>query len=173
MFQLLMRRAQTIIESSIVKAVNKAIMAVPFVVAAGFGTAALSLRLTREFGAETGHLLMAALFCIVGLLIAGVIATRSHPPTGGDEKKEIDASNIDEPPHAQLALRSNDSEQDETGLMTSLAVTLAPTVLPQLLRLVKRNLPLVALISASIYMLSRQTDGEHTVRPQTTREPVI
>ena len=53
MFQSLFRRAEVAIEHTVGHIATRALIAVPFLIAAGFGTAALSLRLNREFGPET------------------------------------------------------------------------------------------------------------------------
>lgn len=168
MFQSLMRRAQATIESSVEKAVGKVIMAVPFVIAAGFGAAALSVRLNREFGAETGNLLMAALFCGIGLIIGGFIAAHSTASKGENERPATDAPNASEE-NANFPA-SSALHQVDAGVMTSLAATLVPTLLPPVMRLARRNLPLVAIISAGAYVLSRPVRHRTGVRPPAARE---
>ena len=67
MFGMLFRRAQATVDRAIDGLVTRAIVAIPFLVAGGFGTAALALRLNREFGAETASLIMAGGFVGLGL----------------------------------------------------------------------------------------------------------
>jgi hypothetical protein len=73
----LFRRAQATVDNAIDDVVNRALVAIPFLIAAGFGTAALSMGLNREFGAETGSLILAGAFVVIGGLAALIVHSRT------------------------------------------------------------------------------------------------
>ena len=56
MFRMLFRRAQATVDRAIDGLMLRVIVAIPFLIAAGFGTAALAIWLNREYGPETGSL---------------------------------------------------------------------------------------------------------------------
>ena len=60
MFRMLFRRAQATVDRAIDGLMLRVIVAIPFLIAAGFGTAALAIWLNREYGPETGSLILAA-----------------------------------------------------------------------------------------------------------------
>ena len=73
----LFRRAQATVDNAIDNVVNRALVAIPFIIAAGFGTAALSMRLNREFGPETGSMILAGGFILLGLIVALIVHSRA------------------------------------------------------------------------------------------------
>jgi hypothetical protein len=154
MFGSLFRRAQATVDNAVDNVVNRAIVAFPFVIAAGFGTAALSMRLNREFGAETGSLILAGAFLILGGLAALILHSQipTEPARETAESAEHEADEAADP-----ALASADREL----LMAALA-TAAPIVLPVLMRALMRNLPrylpIVAAIAAAGFIMSRRTE---------------
>lgn len=156
MFQMMFRRAQAAVETTIDQAINRAMMMVPFLIAAGFGTAALAYRLHRQFGPETSNLIMAALFVVIGLIAASVSAARSPPGTPlAEEPAKIadDPKAVPPPPAAEL------SEADREMMMAAVG-TLAPIATPMLMRMVMRNLPLLAVLTAGIFVVTRNTDSD-------------
>ena len=151
MFQAVFRRAQAAVETSIDQAINRTIMMVPFLVAAGFATAALAYRLNRAFGPETGNLLMAALCVAVGVLTAAVMSSRQKPATDAVEvaaQPEAIATEGKEATSSPLA----DVDRE---LITAALTSIAPMAVPQVLRMVTRNLPLIAAIAAGMFVISR------------------
>ncbi|MEQ1653656.1 MAG: hypothetical protein ABL897_14300, partial [Hyphomicrobium sp.] len=84
MFSALIRRAQVSVDHAIVGVVNRAIIAIPFVVAGGFATAALALRLTREYGPEMANVILAGVFAVIGL-VALLVVNRRQPAAAVDD----------------------------------------------------------------------------------------
>lgn len=157
MFGSLFRRAQATVDNAIGQVVNRAIVAIPFLVAAGFGTAAVAMRLNRELGPETGSLVLAGAFGVIGLLTALVVHLRREKP----------AALIDEPtdmPSAEAAgvteeVKSADFDRE---LVMAALTSAAPIAIPGLLRTVGSNLPLVAAIAAAAFFIVRD-NGTNTV----------
>lgn len=74
MFEGLVTRAQRSVETLVSKYVTRFAVAVPFIAALGFGTAAASGKLTELYGNTAAHAMMAASFAGFGLLAAIAIA---------------------------------------------------------------------------------------------------
>lgn len=152
MFGSIFRRAQATVDNAIGQIVNRAIVAIPFLVAAGFGTAALAMRLNREFGPETGSLVLAAVFAVVGLLTALVVNSRAEKPAAKLEETAEAAA----PETAAAAEQPGTSDIDRELVMAALT-SAAPIAIPGLLRTIGRNLPLVAAIAAAAFVIARDT----------------
>ena len=150
----LFRRAQATVDNAIDQVVNRALVAIPFLIAAGFGTAALSMRLNREFGPETGSLILAGGFVVVGLFVALIVhsqmAKPAEPAAETTESAERAADETTDP-----ALANVDRE-----LLMAALTTAAPIALPGLLRAVMRNLPIVAAVAAAGFIMSRNTQPD-------------
>ena len=153
MFQIMFRRAQAAVETTIDQAINRALLMVPFLVAAGFGTAALAYRLNRQFGPETANLIMAGLFVGIGLIAALFSAVRSTP---GVPAVEEAAKIADDPKSVPPAPPAELSEADREMMMAAVG-TLAPIATPILMRMVIKNLPLLAVLIAGIFVVTRDT----------------
>jgi hypothetical protein len=154
MFGSLFRRAQATVDNAIDHAVNRVLVAIPFLIAAAFGTAALSMRLNREFGAETGSLILAGGFVVVGLFVALIVHSRADKP----------AEPVNEA--AETAERAADEAVDpamanvDRELVMAALTTAAPLALPAVLRAVGRNLPIVAAVAAAAFIMSRSTETD-------------
>lgn len=150
----LFRRAQATVDNAIDQVVNRALVAIPFLVAAGFGTAALSMRLNREFGAETGSLILAGGFILIGLLVALIIHSRAtksvETVSEAADTAEQTADDVADP-----ALANVDRE-----LLMAALTTAAPMALPGLARVLMRNLPIVAAVAAAAFIMSRSTETD-------------
>jgi len=151
----LFRRAQATVDNAIDNVVNRALVAIPFLIAAGFGTAALSMRLNREFGAETGSLMLAGGFILVGAVVALIVNMRAAKPTEAVAEAADTAERA-----AEDAADPGLANVDRELLMAALT-TAAPIALPGLLRALLRNLPIVAAVAAAGFIISRGvgTDG--------------
>ena len=68
MFQEIANRAQRAIDTLVSKYVTRLAVAVPFVVALGFGTAAASVKLTEMYGSMLANALLAGVFATFGLV---------------------------------------------------------------------------------------------------------
>ena len=153
MFGSLFRRAQATVDNAIDHVVNRVLVAIPFIVAAGFGTAALSMRLNREFGAEMGSLILAGGFVAVGLVVALIVRSRMDHPA---EPTAEDAETVDR--NAEQVADPGLPNVDRELLMAALT-TAAPIALPSVFRALLRNLPLVAAIAAAGFVLTRDSHG--------------
>jgi hypothetical protein len=152
MFGSLFRRAQATVDNAIGQIVNRAIVAIPFLVAAGFGTAAVAMRLNRELGPETGSLVLAAVFAVVGLLTALIVHSRAEKPAAlGDEPGEAAA------PESAAAVEEPGASDIDRELVMAALTSAAPIALPGLLRTIGRNLPLVAALAAAAFVIARDT----------------
>lgn len=149
----LFRRAQATLDGAIEQMVNRAIVAIPFLVAAGFGTAALAMRLNREFGAETGSLILAVVFCALGLFAALLVNGRSEKPAeAAEETAQSTEQAVEEAADGGMAAVDRE-------LMMAALTTAAPLALPAILRTLGRNLPLVAAIAAAGFVMTRDAAG--------------
>jgi hypothetical protein len=107
----------------------------------------------RAFGTEAGYLVMAGAFLVIGALTAVVAAPRNGTPLSpaenmnGTSTSPCTAVGSDEP-----ALDKSDRE-----ILMAALTALGPVAAPTLVRLVVRNLPLVAALAAAGFVLTRPT----------------
>jgi hypothetical protein len=160
MFQSLFRRAEVAIEHTVGNVVTRVLIAVPFLIAMGFGTAALSLRLNREFDAETANLILAGLFALAGLVAAMIFAARSS--TSKRESASSAAEAVPEQPDPAGGPKLSDTDRE---LVLAALTTAAPIALPQVTRLVMRNLPLLAAIGAAFFVMTRSAPEAQQMTP--------
>jgi hypothetical protein len=158
MFGSIVRLAQAEVENSIGHAVDKAIVAIPFVVAFCFAAAALAIYLVNAYGGVSGLLLMAAAFIILGALIVAFTSSRRPrhlTPTVGSGQPPT----AEEQVSAAKSTEAADAVDHE--LLISTLTSLAPYTLPQLLRLILRNLPILTAIIAAGFVLTRPSDPKY------------
>jgi len=156
MFQAIFRRAQDAVENSIENSVGQVltrmIVAVPFLLAAVFATAALSSYLTRELGAEVANLTLSAIFAVIGLIGATYVSARTPPARAGADEPPVEAA-------AQAdGARSGStptSGVDHELLMAALTAA-GPVALPRLLRIALRNIPVLIAVAVALFLASRQ-----------------
>lgn len=157
MLQGIFSRAQSAINETLADAAGKALMAVPFVLAIGFAIAALYLRIAREYGAETATMVMALLWLTIGIAISAILALRrahAAPSDTSDREAEIES----ETASGSTASSAASFTTAERDLLLAALTSAAPIALPQLLRILLRNLPLLAAIGAAIFVLTRSGD---------------
>jgi hypothetical protein len=163
MFSALMDRAQEAVNNIIGQVVNRAIVAVPFVLAGAFAIAALAFRLIREFGPETGNLILAGVFLVLGVLGAFIFRVKPASETSTSASEALpDFFGSEEETAPENA--ENMSEPDRELLMAALA-SAAPVALPVVLRLVLRHLPLVLAALAAMFVLSRVSSASAEPAP--------
>lgn len=161
LFQSVIRRAEAAIESVLDQALARALVALPLLVAAGFGTAALSTYVNAQYGVQAGQLIMAGAFAGLGL-VAMLYVSIVGPGTP-ESGEAATASGTSEPAEGSqsdgsAAVRAlGDAERE---LVTTLLVSAAPVALPGIMRTLIRNLPLVLLILVVAFILSRAAAGE-------------
>ncbi len=160
MFQSLFRRAEVAIEHSVSNVITRVLIAVPFVIAAGFGIAALSVRLHQEFAADVANLIMAGLFLTLGLIVAVIYSSRSTKsiPLTTAATDKATANPSDQPKTSTFS----DSDRE---LFLAALTSAAPLALPQLARMILRNLPILAVIAAAIFVMSRPSPSSEPMAP--------
>lgn len=150
MFQSLVNRAQRSVDSLVSKYVARAAVAVPFIVAMGFGTAAASVKLTAEYGSMTAYTILAVAFSAIGLVAAVAIAlSSSQPAATADAGAQQTAAAASE----QASDAREPSFPIDPATVLSMLATVGPALTPPLLRLLARNLPLVMGLAVLAYLL--------------------
>ncbi len=150
MMQEIANRAQSVVETLVNKYVTRLAMAVPFVIALGFGTAAASVRLTEMYGSLSANTILAGAFAGFGLLATAAIAIR---------QAGAETTNPGAQPHEKEAASYAGPEAGNEALLPNPDVVLAaigaigPTALPMLIRLILRNLPLLVGVLVLGYLL--------------------
>lgn len=162
MFSILFRRAQATVDNAIGQAVNRAIMAVPFVVAVGFATAAATTYATRMYGAELGYLMIAAAYSVLGLI--AVIALR-RPVTGPSDSSASSSAEAASATEVGTESGATSSSRESTAksaldeidadMIASAVAAAAPLAVGPLLRNLGRNLPLVLTVIAALFLFYR------------------
>ncbi len=152
MFAAIMRRAQVTVDHAVDQVVNKAIVAIPFVIAAAFGTAALAFRLVREYGPETANVILAILFVAIGLIAALIVNYKQSSAAGPDSVAAAEAAETASPGAEQSSMSDTDKD-----LLKAALTSAAPLALPRILRLIARNLPLVLSILAALFILMQSS----------------
>ena len=145
MFQSIVNRAQQSIESLVNKYMTRVAVAVPFVLALGFATAAAMVWLSQNFGSLNAYLIIAGAFTFVGILAASFIALSSPPA--------IAAVVVQQPLAETNAEAIVDGALNNQELLLALLGTAGPAALPVLLRMLARNAPLVLVVLLIGYLL--------------------
>ena len=152
MFGMLFRRAQATLDRTIEGMVNRAIVVVPFLIAGGFGTAALAIRLNRDYGPETGSLILGGAFAALGLVAALAVRARSESLVEGEGPLDTAAA---PEPDADAAADAPDLAKADRELLLAALTSAAPIAVPALVRTVGRNLPLLAALAAAAFIIVR------------------
>jgi hypothetical protein len=149
MFQGLFRRAETTIDTIVAKYTARIMVAVPFVVALGFATAAATVKVVEVYGQAAGLSIMAGVFAVLTLATMAAVGTGVLRDDGHGSEDEM-RTGADEP--ERLA-----SEVDSmlTPELRAVLGAAAPMALPVVARAVVRNLPLLILAALIIYIFSR------------------
>lgn len=158
MFGFVFRKAQATVDSAVDQLVNGLIMAVPFLVAFGFATAALTEWLHRLLDPMIANLVLAGVFLVIGSLLA--IALRSRPKA---VEEDFAASETDEEKAQAHAFTEADRE-----LFMATASSLGPLLLPLLMRNLSKILPIVLALAAAGFVIYRTLDepeSEATAQP--------
>jgi len=141
-FQSLVNDARLAAAAFIERYLVRASVAVPFVIALGFATAAIGLALTERFGATKAFWMMAAGFCAIGLVAAKVVTLKEQEAAAAQEQQQDAEGGLGEIA-STAAMQS--AGQLPLGLLVSLLgnPTNSALVAAGLLR---RNMPLVLLL---------------------------
>jgi hypothetical protein len=147
MLQGLINRAQLSLDQMVARYLTRAVVAIPFLIAAGFAVTALLTYLTALYGAINAYLIVAIGFAILGLLTAAFTTALPVGPVSTPIETSPSVSGTE----------SVTAEADKTleNLMMA-AGAVGPVALPVLFRSVVRNLPLILVIGALAYLLFGQ-----------------
>jgi len=161
LFESVLHRAEAMIGNVLEQALARALVALPLLIAAGFGTAALSTYVNAKYGIQTGQLIMAGGFATLGLLamlfvsIVGPATIESgEAATASDDAGTAEGGQSPDSP----AMRAFGDAEHE--LVTTMLASAAPVAVPGILRTLIRNLPLVILILIVAFILSRSSPSE-------------
>ena len=145
MFRGLISDAKAAAGAVIVKYVARASVAIPFLIAAGFATAALTVMLVDRYGAQTAYWLVAGAFTLIGAVAVLVVTVKEQE----EEVAEADAVAGDTPEVAKEV-----AAQAPLALLSALlASPMGPTSALGIARLLGRNLPLVLLLVIAGFLL--------------------
>lgn len=159
MFGFLFRRAQATVDRAVDNIVHRIIIAIPFLIAGGFGTAALALRLNREYGPETASLLMAGGFAALGLVAWLIFRPRSEATAETEVAEEPAQAS------ATAGAEGPDFSNTDRELIMAALTSAAPIAVPALVRTVGRNLPLLAAVAAAAFIISRDGQSSAALEP--------
>lgn len=159
MFQGLLKRAERSLDQVIARVLGRALVAVPLLVAAGFATAALTVKLVEMYGAVAAYGVMAALFGVIGLATMAIVAAGAVEPAA----ETSTAASGDE------STGQSEGLADATAFLTpevrSVLASVAPMALPGVARGVGRNLPLVLILALIAFVISRFAESPGPSQP--------
>lgn len=143
MFRGLINDAKSAVGSLMVKYLARASVAVPFVVAFGFSTAAITLMLVDRFGVINACWTVAGGFALIGLVATFVMTTKEHE----EEVAEKEAEKTDTAGIA-IEVATQAAVQAPLALLGALLSTsLGPATVAGVAKIVARNIPLVVLLA--------------------------
>jgi len=142
MFRGLINDAKSAVGSLIAKYLARASVAVPFVVALGFATGAITFMLVDRVGAITAYWVLAGGFTLIGLIATLVITVKEQEEEVAEKQAEqTDTAGVAVDAAAQAAA------QAPLALLGALLATpLGPSTLAGGAKMVVRNIPLVLLL---------------------------
>jgi hypothetical protein len=142
MFRGLINDAKVAAGSLIGKYLARASVAVPFLVALGFGVAAITVLLIDKFGHLSAYLMLAGGFAAIGLVATLIVSVKEQQEEIADTQAEAaDTEEVATDAAVQAAI------QAPLALVgTLLATPAGPSTLAAGAKLVARNLPLAVLL---------------------------
>ena len=143
MFRALVNDIKSAAGSLMARYIVRASVAVPFFVAAGFATAAVTLTLIESYGAIVAAWIVAGGFAAIGVVAAAVVSAKEQ----GEEAAEARVAETDTGKVASAAV-TQVAEQAPLALLGALLSTpLGPSALAGGAKMIARNIPLVVLIA--------------------------
>jgi hypothetical protein len=169
MFRGLVNDAKAAAGSLVAKYLARATVAVPFVVALGFATAAITLMLVNRFGAITGSWIVAGGFTLIGLVATLAVTVKEQEEEVAEKQaEEADTAGVAADAAAQAAA------QAPLALLGALFATpTGPGTLAGSVKLVARNVPLVVLLAliALLFWPSEQAAQSQDDEPGLGHKP--
>lgn len=165
MFDSIINRAQHSVESAVLRYVMRVAVAVPFIIAFGFGIAAASTKLVQLYGPSSAYAMIAGTFAGLGLILVGVMAVVKPSASVADDYASAPET------VAATGAGAVPSAIDSDLLVAALGIVgpkMIPAI-PLLLRFVVRNWSLVLSAVLVTYLLfsDRERAVDRTSNPVT------
>lgn len=167
MFRGLINDAKSAAGDVVVKYATRASVAVPFLVALGFATAAVTIMLVQRFGPVAAYWMVAAGFTAIGVAAAIAVVIRERDQARADAAaKAADTAKV-----ASEATTQAMAQAPMALLGTLMSTTAGPASILALVRLLGRNLPLVLLLvlMGTLLVNGRSESSDAEERPDTPR----
>ena len=163
MFQAIVQKAEGAVSSALGAVVWRAAVAVPLVIAGGFGIAALTVTLSQAYGPALAYNVMAGLFVAVAGITAAIMSRKEQDAEAeADEPGPTLVENA-----AELAAPLLDRDT-----IVPLLATAGPVALPALLRTAARNLPLLVMaVLVALFYFGRSIAGDSQSVEQPKPDP--
>jgi hypothetical protein len=159
MFRGLIDDAKAAVGSLVARYLARASVAVPFVAALGFATAAITVMLVERFGHVAAYWIVAGGFAAVGLVAALVVSVKEH-------EEEVAEKAAEEQDTAEVATSAAAQAAVQLPIALLGAIFSSPAAGPGVvtggIRLLGRNIPLVILLAllALLFWPTKPTDAE-------------
>lgn len=175
MFQALFKRAQATVDSAISDALNRVLLAIPFVIAVGFAMAAAWTELYERMGSTGANLSIAGAFAVLGLVMTPFLIGKSSAPGTAEQMPEQAGAAGQSTASDEPAIPGLGSIGEVDGeLVRSVVTAIGPTAVPFVLRNLVRNLPLVIIAAAAIFVMMQMSSGSASAgEPEAEPEPAV
>ncbi len=162
MFRGLINDAKSAAGSVLSRYAVRASVAVPFLIALGFATTAVTLMLVERFGAIAAYWFVAAAFAAIGFIAAIAVAAKEEEEKVAEaEEESADTSALASDAASQAAV-----QLPLAFLGTLLTTPAGPTSVMALTRALGRNLPLVLLLGLVALLFWPSELGEEAASDQ-------
>jgi Na+/melibiose symporter-like transporter len=142
MFRGIINSAKNAASSLVVKYLARASVAVPFVIAAGFALAALTVMLSQRFGSLTAYWIMAGVLGLVGIVAAALVSAKERK----EEVAEIRAEKSDTGATVSDAAAEAIAQTPIALLGGIFAIPGGPATALSAARVIGRNWPMAVLL---------------------------
>jgi hypothetical protein len=142
MFRGAINSAKNAASNLLVKYLARASVAVPFVLAAGFALAGLTVMLSQRFGSLTAYWVMAGGLCLAGILAAAFVSAKEHK----EEAAEVEAAKSDTSSTVSDAAAEAISQAPIALLGNIFAIPGGPATALSATRVMGRNWPIAMLL---------------------------
>jgi hypothetical protein len=154
-----MNKAGQMVEAKLTTMIGRVLVVVPFLVAAGFATAAATIALVNTYGSLIACAALAGLFSMAGLIGLAVLNAKSPP--------------VDGPPASVTEVEQAAEPLMTTGALLGLISTIGPSNIASLLRVAVRNLPLLAAAALVIVLALNRTGDVATAAAEQDPGPAV
>lgn len=145
LFKGLFRRAERSFDSAVDRLLGRLAVAVPLLIAGGFATTALSIKLIEMYGTIAACTIMAVVFATISLIAMAVYA-RAYGASG-EAGSSSDAAEGDR--------QADDGSPALPPEFMAVLTSVAPAAAPGIARGVARNLPLILILALIGFAVSR------------------